>query len=397
MSGRIDRYNWLGLFLLSLGANIAVTAVLLNLFRLSMSSKPIFILMLAEAAVPIFVTRYLLGYVSSLSIKSNLLFAGMMGTCGSLSQLAFPNSIVLQILGIGLTTVGLTIFKPVLILLPTQVSNTERNRGILTSQLAFMQSISLLIGYILSGFFIDRTGYESCFAIALACFILSTILFVIFLPKHIAVDVSEENLKTPEPPESHRPREWQSESLLWILVAGYWITGGAINVLEVPLAKKVLDADEFSTTLLFFAVALGSITFSYFSKFFKPKSNLYILAATNILMAILVCIYVSLTSAVAAMLVLFHVGLLSSAHSIYSSLAVQSMSTRSKMTRNSFLLNAIIQGSTLLSAGAAVLLAEYMGEVFSCLWFCSLTALITIGALVALQLRTRIYEASYDN
>ena len=367
---------WIGSFIATVGINIALAGSLLNLYRLSSNSKPILLMMLIEAAVPLATVRLLPKMMGRLSLKHLFMLAGVAGFIGAATQAWGVSSLDWQILGICFAATAAAIQKPLMIQFAARLSNDEGQRRSINNLVTLIQYFGILIGYVTSGIIIENWGYAWCFILNAICYLLFVSLV---LQTKLEQPQSEKQVKDSNSAPQRICNLQKSPNLTEVLLlTGFvWLTGGSINVLEVEFAKKFMAASDLQVSLLFFASALGAITFSLLSEKRALPTNLKFLKFVTLIPAIAIAMYVFVAKITLVMPFLFIYGFAIAYHGYCGMSLVQRFSSEEDLAENSVQLNAITQVTTLLSAAGGVALSSVTNAPQASLVFAGLTVILT--------------------
>jgi Na+/melibiose symporter-like transporter len=238
------------------------------------------------------------------------------------------------------------------------------------------------LGFVVSGALISRYGYRACFlfnALAYVVFILS--LFVVRLRAH-----GESDQEAAEGTRLSIRRFFgilksnPKISAVYLMAVALWLTGGSINVLEIPFAKKVMNATDEMITLLFFASASGSIAFSLVKS--DLRSRIYTLPALTFAAGIAISLYVGVADFYFSLFVLFIFGLTIAAHNVVSMASLQNHLDDAELAQAVIVLNTLNQTVGLLAAALGVYLSTGYQERIICFAFAMLTAIASAAAYV---------------
>jgi len=236
--------------------------------------------------------------------------------------------------------------------------------------------MGMLIGYVVAGIVMDQAGFDMCFRFAMLQGVIGLTLLLVFPIAEVrCAHTSDPHLPSHEAPQQ---RGWIVNAAI-ILVAGQWITGGSINVLEVPFAIDVLKVSEGTTTWLFFATATGSLATGFCLTRYPPHSSVDMLVSTTGTGAILIMMYIFILDLKASIVLLFFYGAMSSVQNFLVITLIQSHSSPHSVAKNIVVSSSVIQISGLVSAFFAVLFNYSLGPQLSCMIFCVATLGISAG------------------
>jgi Na+/melibiose symporter-like transporter len=238
--------------------------------------------------------------------------------------------------------------------------------------------IGMLSGYISSGLAITYIGYHYCFFLNAAAYCgFGISVFATKFP------VQRDHDETKRKENSLRSsvqiiRSVPQLRMLFTLTFALWLTGGSINVLEVPFLKKTVGATDLIVSLLFFTSALGAIGFSFTQNrpLFEPIfERLPIVIATS---GALILLYVLTANVILAVPMILLFGYLTSFCNVISMNALQTLTPEENLGDATLAFNTTVQTTTLLAAAAGVFLSQFSTEQWVCVAFASITIIIGI-------------------
>jgi MFS family permease len=368
---------WLGSILATTGVYISITASLLNLYRFNQSAQPILIMMFIEALVPLLSLPLLAVLFEKLQYKTLFFLAAFFGVTGALIQTLDISSLFVQFSGILLASIAASIFKPMMMQVASIFSTEPEERLKLNKMVTFVNYFGLLCGYIISGVIIERFGYVACFIVnACTYFAFALLLFFVKIRNH-KVDVTEDDTKFSTSKFLNILKANPGVISVYIMTIALWLTGGSINVLEIPFAKKVMSASDSMVTLLFFASATGSIVFSLIK--IDMTSKIFSLPSLTLFSGATIALYVGIADFSLSLLFLFFFGLAVGAHSVVSMSMLQNSLKDAELSQGAIVLNTLNQTVGLLAAAMGVFLSTAYEERMVCLAFAAITVLVSMA------------------
>ena len=379
---------WIASLVAGTGANIALAASLMNLYRIGYSSQPILYMMGVEAVIPIATMRILPNILERYSSKTLFVIAAILGAMGALTQALYVNSLPFQFAGIVLTSFAASIQRPLMIQLAARITNDDTERKRINNIITALTYGGVLFGYLLSGSLITFSGYSLCFYINALCYIVfATMTLASDLsdrtPLAVAPDdtaEAQQSVKTVNGSASIGIREILAMTVL------LWITGGSINVLEIAFAHESMAANEMQISLLFFASAAGALSFSAYADRITIKETPLMLSAFTIICGAVILAYALVAHIYAALPILYLFGFCAAAQGYLSMTLVQKASAPETLSKNSVLLNTITQATTLTSAAIGVFLASFIAARSAIMIFNVVTI---VGGIVIYAFMTR--------
>ncbi|MGZ6480263.1 MAG: MFS transporter [Bdellovibrionales bacterium] len=261
--------------------------------------------------------------------------------------------------------------RPLMMQMASFIAVSEGCRLRINKLVTAIGYFGVLLGYFGSGLLLTYSSYEACFLANAAAYGIF-LIFILFtrLPVHKVREVTNDiGFRLVD--FGYLVRRNTGLLTIYAMALALWLTGGSINVLEIPFAKKAMGASDGMVSMLFFATASGSILYS--SLDWRLPEVLKSLSFLTVMAAILIAAYVGLAKFGLSLPILFCFGFLVAIHGVQSVTQLQNLTSSEDLSNATIVLNTLNQTVGLIAAALGVVSATFFSEQSVCLAFAMLT------------------------
>lgn len=339
--------------------------VVLAAYKIEASAAPLYVIMVIEGLIPFLLSRMSMKGLQKLDAKMLLVSVQIFCACGIfLPTYWVDSSIEAVYVQAAIIAAAAVIFNPLLMTLGVRASRSERERTEINRLITSMTGIGLLGGFLFSGMLIDYLSISQSTMIVSTSFLISAVLLYrcSFSKTGSSIDTQNQSVVSKKRAEQSNHKVIY---LVIVLCAVNWITGGSINIVEIPFADKHLNLGAFGTSVLFAASALGTLSLSVGVLWFGVRSTLISLISAVLVSALSIICYISLPSISVSIVALFFFGCAASVQNHVAMGLLQESATNEDMDKYVVMHHTVGQVSQLAFGGLTLVSVSFFGILAS--------------------------------